>query len=531
MRGPLPELIEALRSPTAYDHDAAGIELIQTHISYILLAGRFAYKIKKPVDLGFVDYLTLERRRFMCEEEVRLNRRLCAEVHLGVVPITRSDAGYRVDGAGDVVEYAVQMRRIPRDRMLPDLLAHNSVTRHHIRRIAGVIAGFHARAHGDNSIARYGRTEVLRLNWDENLAQAAPFVGATVTHEQQAAIAEYVTAFLGGQSALIEARADGGRTRDCHGDLRCDAIVLGEDDSVCIMDCIEFNDRLRFGDVAGDIGFLAMDLDARRRPDLADELMSAYLADVDDETLPCVLDFYRSYRAYVRGKVESMESDEPEVPASERALARERACAAFALAHGYARASRPPAVVLMLGLSGAGKSHIAAALSCRIGAALVRSDTMRRRLYEASGGAPPGMPAPAAYDRGAYAADVRARVYAEIHAAAEGHLAAGRPVLLDATYGRRSDRDSARRLAAQAGVPLLAVHIVSDEAVVRERLDRRARDPRAVSDARWETYLAQRRRFEPPDEIAPHQLLRLDGAADLHQNVGLALDAVARLSR
>ena len=526
MSAPLPELIEALCSPDAYAHEVDGVELIQTHISYVLLAGPYAYKIKKAIELHFLDYSTLERRRLMCEEEVRLNRRLCPDVYLGVVPVVRADGGYRVGGEGEPLEYAVQMRRMPADRMMPALLARGAVTGDDIRAIAHVIAAFHRASETNGHIAAFGGIDVLRLNWQENFDQTGPFVGRTLTREGLDEIRAYVERFLRDNATLIAARAANGRTRDCHGDLRSDAIVIAKDGEICVMDCIEFNDRIRYGDVAGDIGFLAMDLDFRGRPDLADELISAYLGEAGDETLPCVLDFYRCYRAYVRGKVESLQLDESEVPAEQRAAARQRARAYFKLAHSCAATAYPRAAVMMAGLSGSGKSYVAGGLAGRLGAALLSSDVTRRELL----GVPPGAHEHVPYGHGVYTEEARERVYEEMHARAAAHLRQGHSVILDATYARRSDRGAAQRVAAAAGVPLVAVEVVAEEAAVRAHLARRAGEPQAASDARWEIYVAQRARFEPPDEIAPRARLRVDGARPLRENVERILEAVRGLS-
>jgi aminoglycoside phosphotransferase family enzyme/predicted kinase len=524
---PLPELIQSLLRPDAYPHEAGDIQLIQTHISYVVLAGAYAYKIKKPLDLHFLDYSTLERRRLMCEEEVRLNRRLCPEAYLGVEPIVRRDGGYRVGGEGEALEYAVKMRRMPEEAMMPAMLARGAVTEADIRRIAGMLAAFHATSASDERTARFGSADSLRANWDENFEQTAPFIGRTITLAQHELMRGYVDRFLRGRAALIEERAASGRVRDCHGDLRSDSIVIHPDGGICVMDCIEFNDRIRYGDVAGDVGFLAMDLDFRGRPDLADELMSAYLNAVDDETLPCVLDFYRAYRAYVRGKVESMQMDEPEVSDAGRAAALERATAYFALAQGYAE--QPPArtLVVMSGLSGSGKSYVGAAVASRLGAAFLRSDTTRQRIFSVPG---EGRHAEA-YGSGIYTEESRARVYEALHQRAAQQLRLGLPVVLDATYSRVADRAAAMRIAGETATPALVLHVAADEETVRGRMVQRAEEPAGASDARWETYLAQRERFEAPDEVPSDRLVRIDGAAPLRQSVERALEAVANLVR
>jgi aminoglycoside phosphotransferase family enzyme/predicted kinase len=520
----LPPFIEALTSPVAYPHPAGDIRLIQTHISYVLLAGQFAYKIKKPLNLRFLDYSTIEKRRFMCEEEVRLNRRLCAEAYVGVVPIVRRGGATYVGGDGDVIDYAVKMRRMPDGRMMPALLRQAGVTFDDIRAVARTVAAFHRDSLTDAGIARFGRVDAVRRNWDENFEQIAPYAGRLVEQAALDELRQYVEEFLRKNAGLMDGRADRGCVRDCHGDLRADAIVIHEDGSICVMDCIEFNDRIRFGDVASDIGFLAMDLEFRGYGEFSDELIGAYLRASNDETLPLMLNFYKCYRAAVRGKVDAMRGDEPEVPQADRVQARAQASAYFSLALSYARAAYPQVALLMIGLSGSGKSYIANAVAGRIGAVVVSSDLVRKR----SAGVDPRQPMSARYGEGMYGLAERARVYNAMHALAGEHLAAGRSVIVDATYLRRADRDAAAVMARDAGVPMIAIEVTAADSAVRERLGQRAARPDTPSDAGWEIHLAQRHDFEPPDEIAPEHRIQIDGGATLAASISKIVEAIAQ---
>lgn len=515
----LPPIIDALLAPRAYDHPADRIRLMQTHISYVLIAGEFAYKIKKPLDLGFLDYSTIEKRRLMCEAEVRLNKRLCAEAYIGVEPIVRRDGAICVGGAGEIVEYAVKMHRMPDERMMPALLEQGLVTPGDVGRIARTIASFHRASATDPGIAAFGRVDAIRRNWDENFAQIEPYAGDLLARSTLDTLREYVGVFLRANATLIDQRADGGCVRDCHGDLRADSIVVHEDGSICVMDCIEFNDRIRYGDVASDIAFLAMDLDFRGHRALSDEFIGAYLDASDDETLPLVLRFYKCYRAAVRGKVEAMRSSEPEVPPDARADARRKAQAYFNLALSYARTVSPRMLLMMIGLSGSGKSHVAHALAGRIDAVVVSSDLVRKR--RASVDARQRMSA--AYGEGIYGGDERARVYDAMRDIAREHLELGRSVILDATHIRRADRDAAAAVAKDAGIPMFAIEVTAEESIVRSRLDARMAEPGTPSDAGWNVYLAQRERFQPPEEIAAGRRIPIDGGAP----VGAGIEKVA----
>ena len=540
---PLRDIVAALASPSAYPHPAGEVEVVQTHVSYVLLAGDYAYKIKKPLDLGFLDYSTVEKRRTMCEEEVQLNRRLCSDVYLGVVPITQADSVYRVGGDAAPMEYAVQMRRVPRERMLNAMLERGEAMRRRaphgaaaiVRRVARAMAAFHARAETDARIASFGRTESLRANWDENFEQAAPFAGTLIAPQTLASVRSYVERFLRENGALIEERADAGRVRDCHGDLRSDAVYVREDGGICVMDCIEFNDRIRFGDVAGDIGFLAMDLESRGHRELSDELMGAYLGDARDETLPLVLAHYKAYRAFVRGKVEAMRSAEAEVPEDARAASQTAARRYFELAVSYAEAAPAQRLIYMVGLSGSGKTYLADALACRIGAVLLSSDVVRRGDGKEQRAKDKGTErttdnrqqiSDAADGAGRYAEDERERVYERMRELARGHLALGRSVVLDATHIARAEREAARALGRECGVPVMGVAVAADDDVVRERIARRAEEGASASEATWEIYVEQKRRMEAmgTDEGA---VVRVDAGRGASTNLDAVVKAMA----
>ncbi|MDE3095690.1 MAG: AAA family ATPase [Chloroflexota bacterium] len=520
----LPPHVKALLDAGAYPHRSGPVRLIQTHISWVLLAGRFAYKLKKPVALGFLDYTSLAERRRMCEEEVRLNRRLCPRVYLGVVPVTAGGAAYRMAGGGAAIDYAVKMRRVPRRSMMPEMLERGLVTDAHLRSLARTIADFHREAATDARIAAFGRVPAVRRNWDENFAQVRPYIGHTIAAAAFDAIASHVARFLREQGALIELRADAGRVRDVHGDLRADSVVYGSGDAPCVMDCIEFSERLRCGDVASDVAFLAMDLERRGHRALADAFLSCYLERSPDETLPAVLTFSMCYRAFVRGKVHSIEAADPGVPDPQRQAAAETARACFRLAVDYAGRARRPALVLMCGLTGSGKSYFANALAGRLGSVVLSSDVVRKELL----GVDVRTPVAAGYGQGAYTEEQRRAVYAALRERAEPHLGAGRGVVLDATHAARSERDAGRALAARHGVPAVVVWLTTGEETVRDRLEARALSGDAISGGRWETYLAQRRRFEPP--AADERAVAVTPSAALDRDLDRVVVAVGALT-
>ncbi|OGO52428.1 MAG: hypothetical protein A2148_05910 [Chloroflexi bacterium RBG_16_68_14] len=515
----LPPHIQGMLSPQAYPHPVDGVELRQTHISYLFFAGDVVYKVKKPLDLGFLDFTTLERRRHFCEEEVRLNRRLCQETYLGVVPVALVGGEVRVDGEGEVIDYAVKMRRLPEEGMMTRLLERNAVTPELLGRLAQRIADFHASSERSDEIDRLGGLEIAMLNWRENFEQSQPYVGRTIHRRQFQEIQTFVDAVAERDAGLFELRVREGRARDCHGDLRADAICF-QDEGVCIFDCIEFNERFRYSDVAADIAFLAMDLEYRGRRDLSDELLGRYLAAALDATLPLVLPFYKCYRAYVRGKVDGFQLDQPEVDEAQKAQAAEAARRYFTLAHAYATQPTPRALIITVGVTGSGKSYLANALAARLGAIVLSSDVVRKRLM----GIDPRERRIEPIDTGIYSPEVSERTYRALLDEARPWLERGKPVLLDASFLQRAHRRAALRLANESDAIFLAMECEADESLVWERLSERQGERRVVSDGRWEVYQTQQERREPVDELPIGSHMVVETARPLRAQIDSVLE-------
>jgi aminoglycoside phosphotransferase family enzyme len=330
----LPELIKALLDPEAYPEPQLKVELAQTQISYVFLAGDYVYKIKKSVDMGFLDYTTLEKRRYYCEREVELNRRLCADTYLGVVPIIRDKGRYIVGGKGEAIEYAVRMRRLPQDAMMDVMLAENRVTPKMVEDVARTVADFHKRADSSAEITAIGGIDAVIKNTSENFEQTDKYYDIIIAPETYRRIKTYTEDFIKVNAALFRKRMDEGRVRDCHGDLHAAHICFLKN-GICIYDCIEFVDRLRYTDVVADVAFLAMDLDRYGRSDLADTFVKAYVKESGDKELLKLLNFYKCYRAYVRGKVGCFQYDDPQIPAQEKEKIKANARSYFKLAEAY----------------------------------------------------------------------------------------------------------------------------------------------------------------------------------------------------
>jgi len=330
----LPELIKALLDPQAYPESPRKIELVQTQISYVFLAGEYVYKIKKPVDMGFLDYTTLEKRRYYCQREVELNRRLCADAYLGVVPITKEYDRYKLGGKGEAAEYAVWMRRLPQDKMMDALLVKNKVTAKMIEDVARTIAAFHRKAATSEEISATGGINGVIKNTSENFSQTDKYFDIIIEPETYRRIKAYTEGFIKANASLFHKRMDEGRVRDCHGDLHAAHICFNKK-GICIYDCIEFIDRLRYTDVAAEVGFLAMDLDHYERRDLADAFVKTYVEESGDKELMKLLNFYKCYRAYVRGKIGCFQYDDPQIATAEKEKNRKNAASYFRLAESY----------------------------------------------------------------------------------------------------------------------------------------------------------------------------------------------------
>jgi aminoglycoside phosphotransferase family enzyme len=329
----LPPVVEALLEPEAYPHRPRKIELVQTQMSFVFLAGEYVYKIKKPVDLGYLDYTTLEKRHFFCQEELKLNRRLCERAYLAVVPVIEEEGGFRVEGQGKAIEYAVKMRRLPQDRMMDMLLPRGQVTPEMVGMVAEKLAGFHKRGETNPQIAAFGGLDVIRHNCDENFAQTQKYIGLTIFRAKYELIKSYTDDFIEGNAGLFDKRVKEGRIKDCHGDLHAAHVCFSDD--VCIYDCIEFNDRFRYCDIASEVAFLAMDLDRYKQAALSRHLVDTYAESSHDEELLKLLSFYKCYRAYVRGKVESFKVDDLYITEDEKTKALTAAQSYFRLAESY----------------------------------------------------------------------------------------------------------------------------------------------------------------------------------------------------
>jgi aminoglycoside phosphotransferase family enzyme/predicted kinase len=513
----LPELVQGLLEPKAYPEVPQRIELVQTQMSFVFLTDEYVYKVKKPVNLGYLDYTTLEKRHFFCRREVELNRRLCPEVYLGVVSITQDGSNITVEGKGEAIEYAVKMRRLPQEAMMDALLAKNQVSPEMLTAVAQKLVEFHQRAETNASISAFGEIKAIRKNTEENFSQTEKYIGKTISQDNYQQIKVYADNFIKKNATLFQKRIADGRVRDCHGDLHAAHICFA--DGICIYDCIEFNDRFRYSDVAAEVAFLAMDLDHYGRADLARSLVSTYIDKSKDNELAKLLHFYKCYRAYVRGKVESFKLDDPYIAPEEKRQALEMASSYFDLAHAYTRSR--PILLITTGLVGTGKTVLAQALAKRLGLVVISSDVTRKKLA----GIPITEHRFEKFDSGIYSAEFSRKTYDNMFSEAKHTLTEGGSVILDASFTKAKERLKAKELAEETNADFFIIECTLDEASIKKRLAQRLGQS-TTSDGRWEIYEPQKRASDPVVEVPPQKHVIIDTSKPINENLRQILDKI-----
>lgn len=505
-------LIEGLLRPEAYPSRPERIEFIQTHISWVFLLESEVFKVKRPVSLGFLDFRSLNRRQAACEAEVRLNSRLAPGIYLGVKPVRiDSDGKHKLIGDGRIVDWAVHMIRLP-DRERADILAKSGLlSAFDMERVAILLSAFHGAARCDESTGRFGTIEAIRRNVLENFAQTRKTIDSFVEPEQADQIRTWQLDFLKRHESTFDSRVSGGRVRDGHGDLRLEHVYLRANGEIAIVDCIEFNERFRFADVCSDLAFLSMDLADHDRVNLSELLLAYYARESSDYDLFTLVDFYQSYRAFIRGKVSTMLAGDPLVDVQARERATLEARRFFLLALSAARAPlRHPLLVAVGGVIGSGKSTLAASLGRELAAAVIESDRTRKQML----GIPPTEPIREAMWAGAYAPAMTEQVYQEVLRRADRVLSSGRTAIIDATFRSRRSRERARSLAKKHQVPLRMIEVHCPKDLCRTRLESRARES-GISDGRLEIFDQFYASFEPMSELPPGERLVVDSSRSI----------------
>lgn len=504
----LPPLVTHLLQPESYPHPVkTPIELIQTHVSYVFLTGDRVYKLKKPVNFGFLDYSTLEKRQEFCDRELELNRRSAADLYLGVAPIVRQGERYHLLAIGelpgdlDVTDYLVVMQQFPQAGLFSKLFDEGKLTESHLIELARVLASFHQTAPTSDYISAFGQPDRVKIAFDENFEQTEGFIATDdqpgpQTRAQFEATQAWAEAFFSNHADWLQARVNEGWIRNCHGDPHLGNICLWND-RVTLFDCIEFNEPFRFVDVMYDVAFVAMDLDARDRPDLATLFINEYVERTGDWSGLAVFGLYINRQTYVRAKVTSFLLNDPTVPAPDRQAAFDRAARYYRQAYDYTQA-QSGRLFLTCGLSGSGKTTTARQWVKRLAAEgqraiHIRSDAVRKHL----GGVPLDERGP----QSLYSPEMSQKTYDRLLSLGVFLAQQGYAVILDAKYDRRALRQTAIAAAQAAGLPLQILHCTAPPEVLKERLNARQGD---IADATADLLAAQQAAFEDflPEEQA-----------------------------
>jgi uncharacterized protein len=507
-----PALISGMLEPGFYPHSPAGVELRQTNTSWVFLAGDLAYKVKKPVSFPFLDYGTVERRREMCREEIRLNRRLAPHIYLGVVGIARRGGRYLLtaEDDSDAVEYAIKMRRVREERRLDALIRDELLQPSDVDAVARRLATFHA----DAAVAprRFQQTPVLVQSLEENMRTLREAGEGILAAGRLDAARRFTQAFLAANQERVEARARAGLVRECHGDLRAEHVIVQADGEVYVYDCVEFNPELRYIDVASDLSFLMMDLTRLGAGDVASRLLAEYRRSGGDPGDDSLVSFFASFRAWVRAKVACLTARDASQGDFERARSESEARELLRLGHRFAWSARVPLVLSICGVAGSGKTALATELSAASGWLRVSSDLTRKQLA----GIPPTERAPARY----YSSEFTERTYREMGKSARRSLEQGNGVIVDATFHRREERDGFRAGLGEPSAQILFVECRAPAEMLAARVRTRESEPDRVSDADPGIVDRQLAEMEPLEEVPARQRTHLTTDAPVQDLLG-----------
>jgi uncharacterized protein len=500
MDATLPDLIQQMLQPEFYPHEVQEpVQLLQTHISYVLLTGEFAYKIKKPTNFGFLDFTTLEKRHYFCQEELRLNQRLSPDLYLAVKAIAKAGDRYRFTietsdpSVESIVEYAVQMHEFPQEGLFSHLFQAGKLTPEMIRQLGVIVAEFHAIADTSSDIQNYGsRTAVQRVDAN-NFSISEAFIGRSQTQQQYDETRAFTTQFFEHHADWFTQRQMDGKIRECHGDLHLNNVCLYQN-KIQVFDCIEFSQDFRNIDVIYDAAFMVMDLEFQKRGDLANLFLNTYLEQTGDYWSAALLPLYLSMRAYIRGNVNALALDDPTISEIDKTHSLQRSKDYYSLAWRYTRRS-PGRLVIMSGLSGSGKSTVARQLAQPLNAIHIRSDAVRKRLAGISLSAPGDQDGIA--ESGIYTPEMTQLTYERMLELGIFLAQQGWSVILDAKYDRCNLRQAVLEAAQTAQIPIRIAQCTAPIGVLRDRLQHRTGD---VSDATADLLDSQIRADEPLTE-------------------------------
>jgi uncharacterized protein len=512
----LPDLVQQMLQPGFYPHRVTEpVQLIQTHISFVLLTGDYTYKIKKPVNFGFLDYSTLEKRLHFCTQELLMNRRTAPEIYLEVLPIIKTDDRYQLGSnlqsinPGDiVVEYTLKMREFPQDSLLISLLERGQLTEELMEDLGLEVAKFHSNTISDDYIRKFGEVTQIRQAIDNNYLISQKYIGGPQTQTQYQETKDYTDSFFDENKELFNRRITDNKIRECHGDLHLRNIAFWQN-KILLFDCIEFNEPFRFVDVMYDVAFTVMDLESRGHRELGNAFLNTYIEQTGDWEGLQLLPLYLSRQAYVRAKVTSLMLDDAAISTTEKAEISQTAAHYYQLAWEYTK-PRQGKLTLMSGLSGSGKSTVARYVARRTGAIQIRSDAVRKHLG--------GIPLNERGGQDLYSEEMTAKTYSRLLELGIILADRGWNVILDAKFDRQNLRTNAINLAQARNLPLQIIYCTAPIEVLRERLQQRRGD---IADATAELLNSQQITSEPFTESEQIYVKIVDTTQDLEVQLKL----------
>lgn len=504
-----------------YAHNPQKITFLQTHASYVFIAKPWVYKVKKPVDFGFLDYSTLEKRLIYCFREVELNSRLCPEIYDGVIPIYLSKDALKLglplqteEAPRDAAEFAVKMKYLPHKYFLSSKINNEGISSTDIQRICKKLYHFYHKQKGGQDLSKWGEIKHLRVSTDENFDQTKPFQGDLIPSYLYEIIKSFTNNYYEVHEHLFRDRIEKDCIIDGHGDLHLDHIHI-TDDHVCIYDCIEFNDRLRYQDWANDLAFLAMDLDFRGEPQRQAQLITEMSRLLDDKQMQDIIDFYKCYRAYVRGKVSALQLNDTEITQEQESELKQKAKQYFGLSGRYAVIGSKPTALIIMGRIATGKSTISKKIAELFSIQHYSSDRTRKKLA----GISPEETSPKELESQLYSKDMSHETYTTLFDKALEQLRAHQSVILDATFSRAEKRKRLIDTLEDSGFNYIVIQAQSSDQLIKKRLEKRMQTETVVSDARLEHFDALNDIFQPPEEIPSKRLIEVDTSQDIDETL------------
>ncbi len=512
----LPSLIQQMLHPSFYPHPVSEpIELIQTHISFILLTGDYTYKIKKNVNFEFLDFSTLAQRQHFCQEELRLNQPLAPEFYLEVLPISQLGDSFQLGEETNIVEYTLKMRQFPQDNLLITLFEQGKLTLEHLTQLGKKVALFHLNAPRNDDICQFGEIPKIRQAIEENYNQTEQYIGRVQTQQQYKQTKQFTDNFLKEHESLFKSRIEQNWIRECHGDLHLKNMFFWKDE-ILLFDRIEFNEEFRFVDVMYDVAFTVMDLDAGRRSDLSNHFLNIYIEQTGDWEGLQILSFYLCRQAYVRAKVNSMMLDEPEISRDKKQEIQKEAALYYQLAWQYTQ-PKSGRIIMMSGLSGSGKSTVARQLARGLNAIQIRSDAVRKHLGK--------IPLNERGSEDLYTAEMTQKTYNRLLELGIILAKQGFTVILDAKYDRQQFRGDVIKQCESDQLPFNLLECTAPIEILRSRLQQRKGD---ITDATVDLLESQQQALEPFTEAEKVYVTSIDTTQDIAEQLNRFSDEIVQ---